>query len=70
MAVTQIDKETTMRLNVEIATDSFKNRNIQNVNPNLTDAKVYEHGSDLAALQSHSLNKIVRNNTATLESDE
>lgn len=66
MAVTATDKQTTMYINVETATDTYKNRPLNYVNPELTDEKAYTVTKLFSDLQAHYFNKIVRRNQYTI----
>lgn len=66
---TRTDKSTKLAINVEVATDTYKNRAINHINPTLTDDKALYYGNKLGALQAHTVNKIVRTDVATLVSE-
>lgn len=73
MATSRVDNETKLTLRVNTGTignPTYKNRAFNHINPDLTDDKAYAVGAGLAGLQAHTLDKIVRTDTATLESDE
>lgn len=70
MAVAKTEKTTKATLRVEVATDTFKNRIFNNVNPALTDAQFYSlfgtSTSSMASLTSDSLDKLTRTDTAVI----
>lgn len=66
MAVSREEKKTTLYLNVEVGEDSYKNRSFTNINPLLTDDLALSTGEALGTLQTHTLNKVVRRDEATL----
>lgn len=69
MAVSRVEKKTTLYINVEVGDDSYKNRSFTDINPELTDALALSTGTALSTLQSHTLNKVVRRDEATLLED-
>lgn len=66
MATMRTEKNTKLALQVEVATDTYKNRILNHINPSLTDDKALYFGNKIGALQSHTLDKIVRTDVATL----
>ncbi len=66
---TRTDRTTKLALRVEVATDTYKNRQINHINPSITDDKALYFGNKLGALQSHTLDKIVRTDVATLTAE-
>lgn len=67
---TRTEKTTKATLRVEVATDTFKNRIFNNVNPALTDDKFYAifagTTDSMASLSSESLDKVTRTDTAVI----
>lgn len=66
---TRTDRTTKLALRVEVATDTYKNRMINHINPSLNDDKALYLANKLGALQSHTVDKIVRTDVATLTAD-
>lgn len=73
MAITRSGRTTKVTLNVETATDTFKNRIFNNVNPAVVDTKIGElfglskdTSGTLAAMQSYAINRLIRTDTADL----
>ncbi len=66
MAIAQTDKDSIVYINVEVGTDSYKDRPLKYVNPNLSDEIVYNVAQQFAGLQAHTVNKIKRRQTYTL----
>lgn len=74
MAVVETGKATKMILKVATGTSSsgqtiYSNRTISNVSPNVASATIFSIGTSLAALQSHALGSIARQDTAILVED-
>lgn len=66
MAVSQTDKSSQISINVEVATDTYKDRTFKYINPELTDEKAYSVTMLFAGLQAHYVNKIKRRNEYTI----
>lgn len=71
MAVVETGKSSKLILSVATGTSAsggtiYSNRTINNINTDATNSAVYGFGSALAALQSHALGAIKRQNLATL----
>ena len=50
--------------------NSFSNRTVPNINPVATDTKALQFATAYAALQSHTLDSVIRANKAELVDDE
>lgn len=73
MAITKEDKTSKLYLVVNTGTTGepiYTNRIINNINPVTTDTLLYTVGGLLGGLQSHTLDKIKRQDMATLVDDE
>lgn len=69
MAITRTDKSSTISVEVEVGTDTYKKRTLNYVNPNLSDADSYEIGTQFGDLQSHTVERILKTDKYTLVSD-
>lgn len=72
MAATRMSESTKLLLKVEYGATSsggtsYRTRTFANVNPDATDDSAFSVGSKLAAMQSHTLAVISRQDTASLK---
>ncbi|MBO6179319.1 MAG: DUF1659 domain-containing protein [Selenomonadaceae bacterium] len=69
---TRNEESTKLAVRVEVGSGddvSYKNRTFNHIAPNTTDDNVLSFGNRLGALQSHTVNAIVRTDVATLVAD-